>query len=330
MRDLEHQLSLVDWQIWSATVAEAYRPDHPLRNRAYASRRFPTADPARLSICCGWEGTRIAAFIGYRAHPMAVADAAPRMGLLCSNLWIRPGSHPGWACRLLRHLLEQHSSILSVGFSEQGRRVFSLLGFQFCGRLQRRLLILPAWTGLATKGTKEEVTIRPEPDLAKDAVFGEPASGIIRSSDFLRERYLHDPFADYEILSLSPGSLFVIKHEIASGIRIGRVARVMECLIKCGDEDRALQFFQTYLTSLIKRQYLFIDFFGTCPASLRFFTRLGWADGDPSIPVRVQPVDSVTPNYEVAIWSDAKLSDTLMVTRGDGDLDRPTRLVSDI
>ncbi len=306
-----------------------------------------------------WDGEQLVGILGYVVRPAFWGSTAePVSGAWLIALMVAPEYRHGIGVALLRNVQRRFPLIAALDVRPEAQRILRALGFTSLGTLTRYVMAIdPALLRAFLIRGGEHPAVQPvtEPTAAADRVsvrtwdpedqspiwdqYPPLLFGTVRSPAFLRWRYLRHPVYAYTILSCGPPTrpaIAVYRIETPRGLE-AKVGRLIEFFHPGDDLGRAAG--ATLLRELARRfsaaGCAYADHVTSSADYGRTLHSAGWTREDPhrqSLALRLQPVDPTPyPEYRFATLAYSTTGnerrlldgDSIYVTRGDGDADRP-------
>jgi hypothetical protein len=341
------------WPLMQAFLARRYRPDLALCNREMFVWFF-RASTGSAEIVSAWDGDRLIGTMGYIAGPVFWGRFdEPQDGAWLVNWVVDPDYRHGVGIALMREVQARFPVLLGIGAGAENERIVARLRWAIFPNIPRYVAVLgrEQSEALAFPGAASDVpsavavrdgaeralrSWRPDDPAPAWERYAPLIYGTVRSSAYLRWRYLEHPVFRFEIVATgSPAApaIAVYRVERAQGTGIP-VGRVMEFFHPGdpGGSAAGVDLARALLARFRDAGCAFADFVCSSTAYGATLAEAGWTFEDPqraALPVRLQPVERATFRYNLEYGAASGLArpelGVAYVTRGDGDADRPAR-----
>lgn len=343
------------WPAMREFLAARYRPDLALCDPRFFAWFFRAAQGS-ADIACAWDGERLIGTLGYIADPAFWGSTHETvLGAWLVNWTVDPDFQHGVGIALMREVMQQFPVLLGIGGSDVNEQIVARLGWTVYPQLPRYLAAFDraAVAPLALPGADDAAlddALYAHPQTVESVRQWTPADGAprwerypsmayatVRSSAYLRWRYLEHPAFAYVILCAgdeAAPAVSVHRIERVKG-KATLVARVMEFF---HPDDRAgtsagLALARALPGIFAAQGCAFADVVTSANAYGETLVAAGWTREDhehPLLPARLQPVEPFPFRYNleygVRRGTARPALGAMYVTRGDGDADRPGTL----
>jgi len=332
-----------------AALRRLYHDRYILLDERYFLWNFKHSPAHRgnfFSMKCIAHGGRIIGFCGYQPQLVKVRDEQ-RVGATISNLMVEQAYRGmGIGPQLLASIAKEHDMCLVNGYNKTTEYLYtSLPGFRPLGNLRRYTAVLdPKKAANVAKGGAVIDTGTPQGEHSLQSLHAFDHShdelwtslrhaftfAVERSSVYMTWRYANHPIFRYEMLCLR-------QHTALLGVLIARVEhirnisvlRIVEFLPRSGSEKALLLGCIGYAHNL---GAAYVDFFVSSAVYDQTFLGCGFV-ADPLVnnvfPILLSPPDFSLEAIPCAGYLHTDLIgasfsvDDWLITRGDGDRDRP-------
>lgn len=356
-------LPAAEWPQMRDFLVRRYRPDLALLWRPLFDWQYQSARrDGGASVITAWDRDRLVGTLGYLSLPMFWGDwREPLIGAWAMNWMVEPEYRTGIGWLLLRKLQDMHPVVFSIDASSDNLKLVASLRWSVEPALPRYIRVIdPArvrtsfdvdipTAALVTSAAAADALcafdchdegFAPDWPLYMPLLFG-----TLRSTGFLRWRYLDHPHFHYTVATTGDRrrpAVCAYRVELAfdrDGHPVTRVGRLLDFFHptdRRGEADAEI-LVQGVLTRLAHEGCAYADFTGTSASYGDTLRRLGWieeAPGTQVLPSRLTPIERVPRvlNVEFGVRAPHRVPPlgAAYITRADCDADRPALLTKDM
>jgi len=347
---LHDRFPLSLWPLLDDFLCRCYGARYVLRDQALMRWQFGMAgDPNALSLFWYGDEQGLLSILGYRPTRLfwGALDQAVT-GCWLSNWMSDPAHRSGAGAVLMRRAQESFPVVLAQGAGAANKPIAERLGFRVLEPIDRLLAVFDparAMRFLAADATAVLQPIDPaEPeypvstglpgDYAPDWTRypAAMAFGTVRNAEHLRWRYLEHPVFRYEI-DTAPGpsgpAVCLWRLERALGEVTDTVGRIVEFFHPADAPEQGRAVLSAALRRMREGGAAFADFLCSASPFLATARAAGMSDAtDLPIAFRLSPTERRLRRQNVEFWAAPALPQpaglsACLVTKGDGDQDRP-------
>lgn len=355
---IRSQFDLGDWKQLHSFLVSHYWPNVALASKSYFQWQLAAPDESGLyNMATAWDGKQIVGVLGYVVRPTFWGTGRQIDGAWLMALMVDPAYRHGVGLALLRDVQRRFPLIFSVDVKPEAQRILTFLGFIVDPPLARYIALLDSDRAkpFLIRG-KEKLVLNPihvDRDLEATSgvrdwnheeyspiwgLYPSLGFGTVRSSSFLRWRYLEHPHYRFALLACGPRErpavcAYRIEHS-DSGATVGRMIDFFFPEDALGRHN-AETLIRAVTARLALANCAFVDHVTSCASYGSLLQECGWVLEDrdsQQLALRLQPIDSEpSPEHRFALVSfaspDARSGplqgQRVTATRGDGDADRP-------
>lgn len=344
------QFQMNDWQQMDRFIATTHGENHPLRNRPLFDWFFlRNSNKEMANLLVAYDGDKLVSLLGYLpTHFLWGSDKVS--GVWMAHWMTLEGHRFGIGALLMKKITEMFPIVAGQGASLMNQEIVTKLKFRFLEKIPKVIYVFNSKSIKRLLGVEigeENRFLRKRFDIAIETkaitsnnfnpnweFYPSLKYGTLRDADYLTYRYINYPFFKFRIFvegdAYSPALLVARIVETSAGIR---VARILEFFFPENDKGKSQgsALINGCLNFFAKHNCDYADFYGTASSHLNLLIEANFVnDHAGALPSLLDPIDMSRKyqNLEVFVSPDLREKypnclDDFVVTRADGDQDRP-------
>ena len=347
-------ISIVDtfpknrWEDLRDFIKQTHGRNHVMQNKELFEWFYsPSADCIEYNVIVGLKNNQIISILGYIPTNFLV-NGKIILGAWTALWFTLLEERSGVGALLMKRLMELFPIVAGQGASAMNKEIVEALGHEFQKIIPKMIGILDKNTIhglfhesdkfkenliLPVKKNNHRVTANKKFDINWKE-YSDMKFGTLRDVNYIRRKYLDNPFLQYEIISIgdemTPTVAIMRIIQTNLGFKVGRIAEFFGPDIS-NYRSQWEEALNEIITLADRRGCAYIDSYTTSMTINRFMAGMGfYGDDEGTLPSLLDPVqrDRKSQNLEVYINNSLKEKERVSianfyVTRGDGDQDRP-------
>lgn len=342
-----------DWQQMDKFIAMTHGENHVLRNRPLFDWFFLRNDSKEMAnLIVAYEGDKLISLLGYLPTRFMWGSEAVR-GAWMAHWITMEGYRSGIGALLMKKITEMFPVVAGQGASLMNQEIVTRMKFKFLEKIPKVVYIFShdkVEQFFNFQIEKKSISLLEQCDVAKEtitisrknfnpewALYPSSRFGTLRDSDYLNYRYIDYPFFKYNIfIEGDAGSPVLLVARIVETSKGIRVARILEFLFPENEsgKERGLLLARKCLKFFEQHNCDYADFYCNSNAHLDLLLEADFTcENMGALPSLLDPIDMSrkSQNLELFVSSELKAKypnceNEFIVTRADGDQDRPNEL----
>lgn len=343
------QFPMCDWPQMDRFIAVTHGERHVLRNRPLFDWFFLNHRRDMANVVVAYEGEKLISLLGYLPTTFRWGREEVAGAWMAHWMTLKEYRH-GVGALLMKKMSEMFPVVAGQGASRMNQEIVTKLGFKFIERIPKVVYVFEHAKVQAAFGYREQ------PSAAPDLRDHQPARetvtitrerfdpdwelypglrfGTLRDAAYLSPRYIEYPFHKYDVFiegeAHSPVVCVARLVVTTAGIKVARILELFFPETKVG-RAQALALVRQCLVLYRRRGCDYADFYCNGATYIDLLLDVGFThDATGTLPSLLDPIDMSRKfqNMELYVSSELKkrypkCEDEFVVTRADGDQDRP-------